>query len=159
MTDIALINHYVQCINYHWNYLYGGNSVCLVLKFSFTHNLHVDISDGKVEPALVVAAGGDGVELPACPPECGRVVGDDGAAPAPVRSLEVAGHVTGEGEAAAQPDGLLRLPEDDPGGAGEVPHGWQHNKLVPGGAQFSPSVPSEKSEQLAQLEQLEQSEE
>ena len=67
---------------------------------------HVDISDGEVEPALVVAASGDGVELPACPPEGGRVVGDDGAAPAPVGRLEVAGHVTGESEAAAQRDGL-----------------------------------------------------
>ena len=106
---------------------------------------HVDISDGEVEPALVVAAGGDGVELPASPPECCRVVGDDGAAPAPVGRLEVAGHVTGEREAAAQRDGLLGLPEDHPGRAGEVHHGCQHNMLVAAGA----SQPSQTSQTIS----------
>ena len=42
--------------------------------------------------------------------------------------------MTGESEAAAQRDGLLGLPEDHPGRAGEVHHTWQHNMLVPAGA-------------------------
>ena len=42
--------------------------------------------------------------------------------------------MTGEREAAAQRDGLLGLPEDHPGGAGEVHHTCQHNMLVAAGA-------------------------
>ena len=80
---------------------------------------HVDVPDGEVEPALVVAGGVDGVVLVSAPGGPAGVP-DHHAAPHPVGRLEVPGHVAGESELTAERDGLLRLPEEDPRGAGEV---------------------------------------
>ena len=61
---------------------------------------HVDISDGEVQPELVVPAGGEAVELLA--PLAPGVVPDHDSPSAPVSLLEVPRDVTGESELAAQ---------------------------------------------------------
>ena len=67
---------------------------------SSTQYSHVDISDGEVQPELVVPAGGEAVELLA--PLAPGVVPDHDSPPAPVSLLEVPRDVTGESELAAQ---------------------------------------------------------